>query len=91
MSNPRSEYFKMIESRINDTDVTELLRWTNDVNRKDAIVSFTEGPARQLAYAIENALKLEATTCRVFPPMKMRKKEQCPRCGYTQMIKETSA
>lgn len=61
----RSQYLKLIDERINDTNVHELIAWVRNSERKPAILSFTEGPARQLAYAIEAALKLEREACAV--------------------------
>lgn len=62
----RSQYLKLIDERIGDTNVAMLIEWLRDLDRKPAVLSFTEGPARQLAYAIEAALKLERETYR-FP------------------------
>lgn len=79
---------KTIEERINDTNVTLLIEWVGNPRRKPAILSFTEGPARQLAYAIEisfaKALKRERETTAAMPPLTMRPTEPCSRCGFTQ-------
>lgn len=32
-----------------------LIDWMNDPHRKPAIIAFTEGPEKQIAYAFENA------------------------------------
>lgn len=34
-------------------DASRLIEWINDPNRKHANIAFTEGPERQVAYAIE--------------------------------------
>jgi hypothetical protein len=86
----RSQYLKLIEERINDTNVLELISWVRDRNRKEAIFAFTEGPARQLAYVIEAALKLERETTKLTPPLTLRPTEQCPRCGFIQFMQEES-
>lgn len=84
----RSQYLDLIKERINDTSVTRLIEWVNDPKRKEAVFAFTEGPARQLAYAIEAALKLQRETTDVIPPLTMRPTERCPQCGFVQFIKE---
>lgn len=39
-----------------------LLFWLQDPTRKPAIVAFTEGPLRQIAYAVEAAISLGGNT-----------------------------
>ena len=86
----RSEYLKLIEARISDSSVLTLIEWVRDTQRNLALLSFTEGPARQLAYAIEAALKLERETTAVIPPLTMRPTERCLRCGFVQCVTERS-
>ncbi len=88
MTTARKQYLEMID-RMATThwDVTELVRWMRDFDRKPAINAFTEGPARQVAYAFEEALRMERETTPIIPPLKLRDTEQCPRCGFTQMVK----
>ena len=83
----RSQYLDLIDQRINDVNVSMLIDWVNDPKRKEAGIAFTSGPSRQLAYAIEAALKYERETTPMIPPLKMRPTEQCQRCGFTQIIK----
>lgn len=55
---PRQQYLAMIEKMASTHwDTSELIAWINDDRRKEAILSFTDGPARQVAYAVEAALK----------------------------------
>jgi len=62
-----------------------LIEWIRDPNRKEAVYAFTEGPMRQVAYAIEYALKLERETApTIAPGATMRPTEKCPRCGFVQ-------
>ncbi len=63
-----------------------LIEWIRDPNRKEAMHAFTEGPVRQVAYAVEYALNLERETTPVLPPLTMRPREQCPRCGFVQYV-----
>ncbi len=71
--------------------VSWLIEWICDPNRKKAIHAFTEGPVRQVAYAVEYALKLERETTPVIPPLTMRPTEQCPRCGFVQYVTNSTA
>lgn len=83
----RKQYLTMIKTMAeNGWDTTELILWINDINRKPAINAFTEGPARQVAYAVEYALRLELETNVVPEPTPMPM-ERCPRCGHTQRAK----
>lgn len=61
-----------------------LIEWIRDPNRKEAIHTFTEGPVRRVAYAVEYALRIEREAAPVMPPLKMRQTEQCPQCGFVQ-------
>ena len=70
----------------NGWDTTRLIEWVRDLNRKPAVTSFTEGPARQVAYAIENALRLERETAPSIPHLTLRPTEQCPRCAFVQVL-----
>lgn len=89
MINRRDQYLKMIETMAsNNWDTSELIQWMNDDQRKEAILSFTEGPARQVAYAFESAIKRATESTITVPPMTLRPTERCPRCGYTQCVKE---
>ena len=84
----RKQYLTMIENMATTHwDTSELVRWMRDPNRKEAIFAFTEGPARQVAYAFEAALKMERETTAVLPPLTLRPTEQCPQCGYIQTVR----
>ena len=80
MTTPRQQYLAK-------WDVTELVRWVGDYNRKAADIAFTEGPARQVAYALDAALKRERETTSIIPPLILRSTEQCPRCGYIAVVR----
>lgn len=59
-----------------------LIEWIRDPNRKEAIHAFTEGPVRQVAHAVEYALRIERETIPVMPTLKLRAREMCPQCGF---------
>lgn len=86
-----SKHKYMIEAlatSMNREMVPWLIEWIRDPNRKEAVHAFTEGPVRQVAYAVEYALKLERETTPVLHPLTMRPTEQCPRCGFVQYVTE---
>lgn len=55
----REAYIAALE-RMADTkwDTANLIEWIRDVRRKPANLAFTAGPARQVAYAVEDALEI---------------------------------
>ncbi len=84
--NKRKDMLETIAKSMSREMVPLLIEWIRDPNRKEAIHAFTEGPVRQVAYAVEYALKLERETKQVMPHLTLRPTEQCPRCGYVQHI-----
>jgi hypothetical protein len=52
-------YKALIEENSGKADPTYLIEWIKDSERRPAVLSFTEGPERQIAYAIENLLNGE--------------------------------
>jgi len=87
---PRQQYLKLIDEKISEVSISLVIDWVNDFNRKPAIFSFTEGSARQLAYAIERMIKLEKETTPTVEPLKLSPTEKCPRCGFTEIAKALS-
>jgi len=83
MSN-RKNMLEALATSMDREMIPWLIEWIRDPNRKDAIHAFTEGPVRQVAYAVEYALKLERETIPEFPRHTMRPRERCPRCGFIQ-------
>lgn len=75
-----------LATSMNREMVPWLIEWIRDPNRKEAVYAFTEGPVRQVAYAVEYALRLERETTPVLPPLTMRPQERCQRCGFVQYI-----
>ena len=84
----RKDMIEALATSMNREMVPWLIEWIRDPNRKEAVYAFTEGPVRQVAYAVEYALKLERETTSVLPPLTMRPTEQCPRCGFVQYVTE---
>lgn len=78
----RKEYLKLIETRINEAEASLLIDWLNDLDRKPAVNAFTEGATRNVAYAIEKAIKIAKETDRLPNPPAMKPYAVCPRCGY---------
>lgn len=87
----RKDMLEALATSMTREMVPFLIEWIRDPNRKEAIHAFTEGPVRQVAYAVEYALKLERETTPVLPPLTMRPTERCPRCGFVQYVPETLA
>lgn len=85
---PREQYLKLIDEKISEVSISILIEWVNDLNRKPAILSFTEGSTRQLAYAIERIIKIEKETIPIIEPLPLRPHERCNRCGFTQIVKD---
>ena len=84
------EYRKLLERVVDHADHRAVMSWIFDHKRKSAILSFTEGPERQIAYAVEwllNTLsnKDENTVC-IQPPFLLRPSEQCRKCGSKFLI-----
>ena len=63
----KRQWARMLAETTNDTSIKELIRWLNDDDRKEAILSFTEGSARHVAYAAEAAMKRDRETCPYMP------------------------
>ena len=85
----RKDMIEALSLSMNREMVPELIAWIRDPNRKEAVYAFTEGPVRQVAYAVEYALKIERETTPVLPlPPTLRPTERCPRCGFVQYITE---
>ena len=84
----RKDMIEALATSMSREMVPWLIEWIRDPNRKEAEYAFTEGPVRQVAYAVEYALKLEMETTPVLPPLTMRPTEQCPRCGFVQYVTE---
>ena len=82
----RKDMIEALATSMSREMVPWLIEWICDPNRKEAMYAFTEGPVRQVAYAIEYALKLERETTPVLPPLTMRPTEQCQRCGFVQYV-----
>jgi hypothetical protein len=84
----RKDMIEALATSMNREMVPWLIEWIRNPNRKEAMHAFTEGPVRQVAYAVEYALKLERETTPVLPPFTMRPAAQCPRCGFVQYVTE---
>lgn len=84
----RKDMIEALATSISREMVPWLIEWIRDPNRKEAVYAFTEGPVRQVAYAVEYALKFERETTPVLQPLTMRPTEQCPRCGFVQYVTE---
>lgn len=82
----RKDMIEALAKSMNREMVPYLIEWIRNPRRKEAILAFTEGPVRQVAYAVEYAMKLERETTPVLPPLTMRPTEQCPRCGFVQYV-----
>ena len=83
----RKDMIEALATSMSREMVPWLIEWIRDPNRKEAEYAFTEGPVRQVAYAVEYALKLERETVPSLPnPPTMRPTEQCPRCGFVQYV-----
>lgn len=82
----RRDMIEALATSMSREIVPYLIEWIRDPNRKEAIHAFTEGAVRQVAYAVEYALKLERETTPVLTPLTMRPTEQCPRCGFVQYV-----
>lgn len=66
----KSEIQALREERTNSlADIERIFAWLDNPRRKPAILSFTEGPERQVAYRFENLLHGEHI---------------CPKCGLRQ-------
>ena len=86
----RKDRLEALVTSMNREMVPWLIEWVCDPNRKDAIHAFTEGPVRQVAYAVEYALKCERETTPLLPPLTLRPTERCPRCGFVQYVTSDS-
>lgn len=84
----RKDMIEALATSMTREMVPWLIEWIRDPNRQEAVHAFTEGPVRQVAYAVESALKLERETTPAIPPLTMRPTEQCPRCGFVQYVTE---
>ncbi len=84
----RKDVIEALATSMDREMVPRLIEWIRDPNRKEAIHAFTEGPIRQVAYAVEYALKLDRETTPVLPPLTLRPTEQCQRCGFVQYVIE---
>lgn len=82
----RKDMIEALAASMNREMVPWLIEWIRDTNRKEAIHAFTEGPVRQVAYAVEYALKIERDTTPVLPHLTLRSTEQCPRCGFVKYV-----
>ncbi len=87
----RKNMLEALAASMNREAVPDLIAWIRNLNRKEAIHAFTEGPVRDVAYAIEYALRMERETVPALPrPPTLRATEQCQRCGFVQYIREES-
>lgn len=82
----RKDMLEVIANSMDKEMIPFLIEWILDTRRKPAVVAFTSGSVRDVAYAVERALYLERETHNIPKPLKMRPTEQCPRCGYIQTI-----
>lgn len=83
----KQQYMDALEKMVSTHwDTSQLIAWMRDAGRKEAVFSFTEGPARQVAYAFERALRMERETTKSPVHLTMRPTEQCPRCAYIQVV-----
>lgn len=56
-NNLHQTYMALLRERMETASLPALLDWINNPNRKQALLSFTEGPERQIAYAVEDAIR----------------------------------
>lgn len=63
---PRQQYLALISERINDANSRLLIEWLRDTNRKPAATAFTEGPERQLALAVESAIRVDRNDAELY-------------------------
>jgi hypothetical protein len=82
----RKDYLAVLDDLESHVSIGFLIEWIADPKRKEAVVSFTSGPSRQLAVAVESAIarSLAHMSFPVVPPLVMRPRERCPRCGFTR-------
>lgn len=86
-----TQYRKLVARCADKADYRRVMEWIFDSERKPAVNAFTEGPERQLAYAVEWLINtLEKPDCSgeteyIRPHMLLESTEQCPRCGFVRV------
>jgi hypothetical protein len=83
----RRDFLAVLAVSMDREMVDFLIEWIRDPRRKEAIHAFTEGPIRNVAYAVEYALRIERDTQPDVPPLTLRPREQCPQCGFSRYIR----
>lgn len=81
----RKAFLYVLDNSTSIVSIDRLIAWLRDLNRGPAVTSFTEGPARQVAYALEEAIRIERETVAMPRPLPMRPLEKCSRCGFVQV------
>lgn len=81
----RKAFLYVLDNSTSIVSIDRLIAWLRDLNRGPAVTSFTEGPARQVAYALEDAIRIERETVAMPRPLPMRPLEKCSRCGFVQV------